>query len=149
MIMRPAKTDEIALLVDISKRAFDSDVNVGGDQPGGPPCYDEIPWHEQMMNEGHLFTLLVENKPVGGILLFADQNDSSVMYVGRIFIDPKHFRKGYGAEGMKAAEQYFPGVKSWRLETPIWNVRTNSFYPKLGYVEQSRDEESVYFEKTI
>ncbi|WP_196809783.1 dTDP-4-dehydrorhamnose 3,5-epimerase family protein [Butyrivibrio sp. MB2005] len=33
------------------------------------------------------------------------------------------------------------------LDTPIWNVRTNAFYTKLGYVEVSRDNEFIYYIK--
>ena len=33
------------------------------------------------------------------------------------------------------------------LDTPVWNVRTNVFYSKLGYKEIKHDEESVFYIK--
>ena len=41
----------------------------------------------------------------------------------------------------------FPDVKEFTLDTPIWNVRTNAFYAKLGYKEAKRDEECVFYSK--
>ena len=36
-----------------------------------------------------------------------------------------------------------------KLDTPIWNERTNRFYKKCGYTEIGRDDESVYYEKQM
>ena len=38
-------------------------------------------------------------------------------------------------------------IENFTLDTPIWNVRTNAFYRKLGYTEVRRDNEFVYYEK--
>lgn len=42
---------------------------------------------------------------------------------------------------------YEPEVKEFTLDTPVWNVRTNVFYSKLGYKEIKHDEESVFYIK--
>ncbi len=62
-------------------------------------------------------------------------------------MSPEHFRKGYGIFMMQQIETMFPEVQIFTLDTPIWNVRTNAFYQKLGYVEVRRDENFVYYEK--
>ena len=67
--------------------------------------------------------------------------------VGRIFVAPEHFKKGYGIFMMQEIEAMFSNVKEITLDTPIWNVRTNAFYTKLGYVEVSRDNEFIYYIK--
>ena len=43
----------------------------------------------------------------------------------------------------------FQEVKAFMLDTPLWNVRTNRFYQKLGYVEYKRDREFAYYIKTV
>ena len=48
---------------------------------------------------------------------------------------------------MLAAEALFPEAKSFILDTPIWNIRTNCFYQKLGYTEYKRNEEFVFYKK--
>jgi hypothetical protein len=50
---------------------------------------------------------------------------------------------------MQKIETMFSNVKEFVLDTPIWNVRTNAFYTKLGYVEVSRDNEFIYYIKNV
>ena len=69
------------------------------------------------------------------------------MYVGRIFVDPIHFRKGYGIAIMEEIEKMYPDISTWMLDTPAWNIRTNSFYKKIGYFEKKRDEGEVVYQK--
>jgi len=88
--------------------------------------------------------LTEEGRIVGGAILFL-QGDT--LNVGRIFVAPEHFRKGYGSFMMQEIESMFAGVKEFTLDTPDWNTRTNSFYAKLGYTETKRDMGSVYYSK--
>ena len=146
MKLENAELKHIENIVAISKAAFDSDIHVGASEASGPPDYDSIPWHIQMLNEGHLLQAVIDEEIVGGAILFADK-DAETLYVGRIFIDPVHYRKGYGLSLMKMVETFYPGIKKINLDTPLWNVRTNTFYTKLGYREVKRDEEFAYYQK--
>ncbi len=53
-----------------------------------------------------------------------------------------------GGAGLFGAEDLFHS-KIIKLDTPIWNERTNRFYKKCGYTEIGRDGESVYYEKQM
>ena len=141
-----AETSDALTLNGISKRAFDSDILVGATSPGGPPGYMSEPFHAEMARQGHLYKLTDERLIVGGAILFLE-ND--VLNIGRIFVAPEHFRKGYGTIMMQEVENMFPGVKEITLDTPVWNVRTNSFYSKLGYKEIKRDNEFVFYSKHL
>lgn len=48
---------------------------------------------------------------------------------------------------MNYIENMFPEINEFTLDTPVWNVRTNSFYSKLGYKEVKRDKEMVFYSK--
>ena len=48
---------------------------------------------------------------------------------------------------MQEIESMFPNVVEFTLDTPIWNVRTNAFYTKLGYKEVKRDKEFIFYSK--
>ena len=139
-----ASVSDAETLNGISKRAFDSDIPVGAASPGGPPGYMSVPFHTEMARQGHLYKLTDESLIVGGTILFL-KND--VLNVGRIFIAPEYFRKGYGTIMMQEVENLFAEVKEITLDTPIWNFRTNSFYSKLGYKEIKRDKEFVFYSK--
>ena len=148
MKLENAELKHIERIVAISKRAFETDIEVGGAIGDYPPEYDSVIWHEQMQNEGHLFQAVLDGEIVGGAILFLDK-DGENLYIGRIFIDPVHHRKGYGLSLMKMVETYYPGIKKINLDTPLWNVRTNAFYTKLGYYEVKRDEGFVYYQKEL
>ena len=91
-----------------------------------------------------LYKLVDDCKIVGGALLFQKDDE---LNVGRIFVAPEYFRKGYGIFMMQQIEESFAEVKVFTLDTPIWNIRTNAFYQKLGYVEVRRDGDFVYYKK--
>ena len=148
MILENAELKHIERIVAISKAAFDSDIHVGARETDRPPDYDSVPWHIQMKNEGHLLQAVIDGEIVGGAILFPDKDGES-LYIGRIFINPVHYRKGYGLALMKTAETFYPGIKRIKLDTPLWNGRTNAFYTKLGYCEVKRDEWFSYYQKEL
>ena len=139
-----AGTSDALTLNGISKRAFDSDVQVGASSAGGPPGYMSVSYHTKMARSNHLYKLVDNGLIVGGALLFPDKDK---LNIGRIFVSPEHHRKGYGIYMMQEIEAMFSDVKEFVLDTPIWNVRTNTFYTKLGYIEKSRDQEFIYYSK--
>ena len=141
-----AGTADALVLTSISKQAFDSDTEAGAASPGGPPGYQSVPFHLKMARMNHLFKLVDESGVIlGGAILFR-QGDT--LNVGRIFIDPQHFRKGYGIFMMQEIEALFPDMKVFTLDTPVWNTRTNAFYTGLGYSEVKRTTDFVYYSKT-
>ena len=141
-----AGTSDAVVLNGISKDAFDSDIDVGAPSKCGPPGYMSLPFHMKMARTNHLFKLTDYGLIVGGAILFPD---GDMLNVGRIFVSPEHFRKGYGIFMMRAIEEMFPDVKGFTLDTPVWNIRTNRFYTKLGYSEVRRDRDFVYYLKCV
>ena len=103
-----------------------------------------VSFHTQMARQEHLYKLTEEGLIVGGAILFLQGN---VLNIGSIFVAPEHFRKGYGSFMMQEIESMFIGVKEITLDTPDWNIRTNTFYIKLGYTEIKRDRGLVYYSK--
>ena len=143
-LLKAGSADAVTL-VGISKHAFDSDVEVGASELCGPPGYKSLPFYTKMARLNCLYKLVDgDGLTVGGAVLFVKDNE---MNVGRIFVSPEHFRKGYGVFMMEQIETMFPEVQIFTLDTPSWNVRTNAFYKKLGYVEVRRDGDFVYYEK--
>lgn len=139
-----AGTSDAVILTAVSKRAFDSDVSLGGPLNGGPPGYKSVPFHTKMARLGHLYKLTDEGSIIGGAVLFPN---NGVVNIGRIFVAPEHFREGYGIFMMREAEDMFPDAAEFTLDTPEWNIRTNTFYLKLGYREIKRDKGFVFYSK--
>ena len=65
-----AGTADALVLNAISKRAFDSDVQVGAPSAGGPPGYMSLKYHMKMARSGYLFKLTENGLIMGGAILF-------------------------------------------------------------------------------
>lgn len=141
-----AKPQDALVLTSISKRAFDSDVEVGGTRAGGPPGYQSRKYYAKMAAQKHLYTFYKDRLIVGGALLFKDGTN---LHIGRLFIDPEHFREGLGIRLMEMIENLYSDVSSFTLDTPLWNIRTNNFYQKLGYEIEKKDKEFAYYVKEV
>ena len=139
-----AGTSDALILNCISKQAFDSDVEVGAPSAEGPPGYMSLKYHMKMARSNHLYKLADNGLIVGGAILFRDGDE---LNIGRIFVSPEHFHKGYGIFMMREIEAMFPEVKAFTLDTPAWNTRTNAFYTKLGYTETGRKNDLVFYSK--
>lgn len=146
MELTKAGTSDVLVINSISKRAFDSDIAVGASSKGGPPGYMSVSFYIKMAKADHLYKLSVDGLIVGGAILFVD---GSRLNVGRIFVDPEYFRKGYGIFLMQEIERIFSDAKEICLDTPVWNIRTNAFYQKLGYIEYKKDDEFIYYIKKV
>ena len=148
MKLESVEKHNVKTIVSISKRAFETDVNVGGAVGDYPPEYDSFSWHEEMRKEGHLFQAVEEDMVVGGAILFLSE-DEEKLYVGRIFIDSVYHKKGFGISLMQLVENLYHKVKEINLDTPIWNIRTNSFYRKLNYIEIKQENGFIYYRKNL
>ena len=146
MYIVKAEAEQVEKIVEMSVRAFETDVNVGGIEGECPPGYDSIEWHKQMAREGHLYQAMVENDLVGAAIVFPDEINKSV-YIGRIFIDSIYHRKGYGLRLMECIEKNFPCAAEFDLDTPCWNERTNAFYKRLGYRIIKVEDGFNYYQK--
>ena len=147
MYIVKAEENQVKTIVDISVRAFETDVNVGGTKGDCPPEYDSVEWHRQMAREGHLYQAMIGKDIVGAAVIFPDETNNSV-YIGRIFIDSIYHRKGYGILLMECIEKNCPFATEFNLDTPSWNVRTNAFYGKLEYQIIKEEDGFVFFRKT-
>ncbi len=135
--------EDVNEIVRISKLSFHSDISVGGDELDGPPDYDSISWHEQMQKEGKLYSYWLDDTIIGAAILWISKEK---IYIGRIFIDPLYFHRHLGVKLMELIEELLPNA-IYKLDTPVWNVRTNQFYKKCGYKEIKRDKETVNYQK--
>lgn len=143
MELTKAGTSDVLVINSISRRAFDSDIDVGASSKTGPPGYMSVSYHIKMAKANHLYKLSVDGLIIGGTIVFVD---GSQLNVGRIFVDPEYFGKGYGIFIMLEIERIFSEVKEIFLDTPVWNIRTNAFYQKLGYIEYKKDDELIYWQ---
>ena len=68
-----AEEKQVKTIVDMSVRAFETDVNVGGTKGDCPPEYDSAEWHKHMAREGHLYQAMIGKDIVGAAVIFSDE----------------------------------------------------------------------------
>ena len=129
--IEPAKKEDAAILSEICKKAFDTDIEVGAPGQGGPPGYDSPEAQVRFMGFFDYYKILLDDRIVGGIVVGSAGKGHKVLE--RIFVDPEFHRKGIGTKASELLWEVYPGIKLWTLGTPEWNVRTKNFYEKLGF----------------
>lgn len=135
-MLRLANEDDVELLTKMSKASFDTDKELYNIN-SGPTGYDSYEWHLNRYQKNELYVLEYDGKIYGCTVLV---KNSEGIYIHRLFVDSHYFCYGYGLSLMKAIEDYFPECKVFRLDTPEWNDRTNSFYKKCGYKQVDKIE---------
>jgi len=99
------------------------------------------------------YEIMADKKLIGG-LFFSTANQDHY-FIERIFISPSFHRRGIATIAMELAFDRHPGAKFWTLGTPNWNLRTQNFYEKLGFLqvgwEEAEDPEwrGVWYQKTL
>ncbi len=128
-----ARPEDAETLADISKRAFDSDVEVGAPSKGGPPGYDSVENHREAIetNSFDYLKILYDEKIVGGTSVFKMTDHHYEAF--NVFIDPDYHRMGIGTQSFELIKAKYPEAKKWTLDTPVWNTRTKAYYEKLGF----------------
>lgn len=133
--IRRAEVHDEAIITDICKRAFHTDVEVGSGGTGGPPGYDSVEWNSQRITSGfvHYYKIMQDERIVGGFI--SGWRRTGYQVCERIFVDPDYHRLGVGSRAFNLVWNEYPDAQLWTLGTPEWNTRTKPFYEKLGFVQ--------------
>jgi GNAT superfamily N-acetyltransferase len=130
-------------LSEVSRRAFEQDIDYGRPCVGGPPGYDSPDWQREAIESGNYYKVTDGGRIVGGLVLFT--LDGGTVRLGRAFLEPERQNKGIGSDLLRFAESVFPGTRRFVLDTPVWNLRTRHLYEKFGYVKSSEIESGFGF----
>ena len=140
-----ADIDDAPELTAISIDAFHTDARVAGrSATGGPPGYDSIEFHAEMIKESERFLkILIGSRIIGGVWFNRENHREAYLY--RLFIDPEFHRMGIGLETFKFLFGHFKDIHTWNLKVPVWNTRTPQFYKKLGFNQVNRSDRFLFF----
>ncbi len=143
-----AAGEDATALTELSRRAFEADVNYGAPGPGGPPGYDDVGWQRAAIGAADYYVILLDEAAIGGIIAYP--TGPGAFELGRIYIAPEWQNRGLGAQAMALLWPLYPQAEVWRLDTPAWNHRTRHFYAREGFVETGvTDQGLVLFERRM
>lgn len=141
-----AEAEDAVALTQISKRAFENDINYGAAEVSGPPGYDSVESTIECISSQIYYKILAGSRIIGGIYLAYGGGRN--VWLSRIFIDPEYQNKGIGTKVMSLVEELHPGIKRWILTTPSTNRRNHHFYEKLGYEKiAEKDNQYIYIKR--
>ena len=95
----------------------------------------------QIENSALYFPLAKEGDELVGLATTYMPEDTIVMF--RLYVSPRHQRKGIGALLLNNVIEHFQGAKKIQLHVEVMNPKGLSFYKKQGFVELKREEENV------
>jgi N-acetylglutamate synthase-like GNAT family acetyltransferase len=128
-----AEEYDAEILAEISKRAFESDVECGAPEPGGPPGYDSPRATAGNIKYTDYYKIMLEYMTIGAILVCPrEENHAEIC---GLFVDPPFQNNGVATKAFDLIYEKYPENEVWTLGTPEWNVRTKHFFEKLGFVQ--------------
>jgi len=138
-------------LLDVQIRAFHDDARLyPGVEIGGPPGYDSIDMLRDEIQHSLCHKIMHDEQIVGGIVV-CDKGDRHY-HLDRLFIDPDYHNRGFGTQAMHYIEATYPAQK-WTLDTPLYALRNQHFYEKLGYIRVGEmhdgDVALIAYQKTL
>ncbi len=143
-----ARQEDAARMADISKRAFHSDVHCGSPGEGGPPGYDSPEAQARYMRGCDYYGIFFGDVIVGALM--AIKREGRCYECCGLFVDPEYHNQGIATRAFDLLWEKYPDAECWRVGTPVWNTRTNHFYPKLGFFKVGTDgPEGVVYEKVM
>ena len=152
-IEKASVTDAEQLTV-ILKRTFDEEANKWLTSQENimdfnilPPGYSSVEVTKYMIRELFSFKILYNQEIVGGIIITISGENYG--RIDRIFIDPIYQGKGIGSRAFTLAEEQFPRVRIWDLETSSKQINNHYFYEKMGYRTTYKTDEEYGYQKTI
>ena len=156
MSIADAEPEDAPILAEISKRAFETDIEVGSKVKGGPRGYDSVKEHRRHTQSDWLdyIKYLYDGRIVGGMRVYR-ANDNGQYDIMGVFVDPEYHRKGIASTAFHLVMQRYSDARLWTLDTPEWNIRTRNLYgEKLGFVEKGllrweQDFDLIYYELLV
>lgn len=145
--LKKANIDDAQLITDIKTKAFNKEINAYLGRNGGPPGYDEVESEIYIIKNFIAYKIDLDNEIIGALFLIS-LGDSKMRFEDFV-IEPSFQGKGYGYRVMELVEKTYPNINEWQLSTPVFSVGNQHLYKKFGYVEVSRSEDLIEYNKKI
>jgi len=149
MEIEKATIEDLPKILDLQKLAYMSEANLLNYYTIQPLTQTL----EELENEFNKHTILklVDKKDNVIIGSVRAREENGRVYVGRLFVHPRHQKKGFGTNLLKAIEDLYQG-KTFELFTSGKSEKNLKLYVKNGYKEFKRQKvsgglEFVFMEK--
>lgn len=119
---------------------------VNGERPF-IPGFDSIEMHKYLMRNKTYYKIMYDDSLAGVLLILYTGREHA--RIDRFYIDPSYQNKGIGTQVVTLAEEIYPQVITWTLETTQKSSRNHMFYEKVGYELVGENKDERYYKKLI
>ena len=147
LTIKRAKMEDAEEITKIKTVAFNKEINTYLGRDGGPPGYNKVESELEIIDKFLAYKILLDGYIIGGFFLYFEGED--ILHFEDFVINPEYQGKGYGYKVLYMAQELFPHVKEWKLSTPVFSVGNQHLYEKFGYIETWRNDDEIFYSKTI
>ncbi|WP_027634430.1 GNAT family N-acetyltransferase [Clostridium hydrogeniformans] len=146
-----ARIEDAEKIVEIKKLAYsDEDIRFGGGGGENLKYIGDIGFISWCMNRYLLYKIMLDGIIIGTSWLDHETDDRPNHFELQDFcINPEYHNKGYGSKAIELMENIHKNINLWSLNTPVFSVRNQYLYEKMGYKKIGQTKDKVFYEKTI
>lgn len=143
-MIREAAADELSEVIVVQRQAFSRVAAALGIDPEMlPPLQEEVGDLARRIADGCTVLVAVCDDVVIGSVR-AERTSSGVAEIGRLVVRTGHEGNGVGTALMRAIEQHYRDVGTFRLFTGADAVETQAFYARRGYQPELQEDVGAY-----
>jgi GNAT superfamily N-acetyltransferase len=142
-----AQKEDAEEITRIKTLAFNKEINTYLGRDGGPEGYNKVESELDIIERFLAYKILLNGIIIGAFFLYNE--GKKILHFEDFVIDPQYQGKGYGYKVLCTVQEIYPQIMEWKLSTPIFSVGNQHLYEKFGYVETSRNNEEIFYSKTI
>ncbi|AZB42427.1 GNAT family N-acetyltransferase [Bacillus sp. FJAT-42376] len=150
--IKRASLSDAETLTNIMKATFDAEAKrwLREEEPIidyniQPPGYQSIHMTEYSIRELVYYKILADEMIAGGLIMTIAGDLHA--RIDRIFVSTSLQGRGIGSIALKLAEEAYPQVSSWELETSSRQLNNHYFYEKAGFERAYESEDEFCYEK--
>ena len=147
ILIERAKIEDVEVITEINTQAFNDEMRRTLGRDGGPPGYNKISTHINLINKFLVYKIIYEGKIIGSFFLVKRGEDHLRLESFCIF--PLYQNKGFGYMDLQLMEKEHQKIKKWSLSSAKDSKRIQHLYEKFGYVKTGENEWEYEYEKLI
>lgn len=142
-----AKIEDANAIAEINTLAFNDEMNRVLGRDGGPPGYNEVETHIDLINKFLVYKIVYDEKIIGSFFLI--KQGESNFRLESFCILPSYQNRGFGYKTLELMEKKHPNIKRWSLGSFKDSKRIQYLYEKFGYNKIGENEWEYEYEKVI
>lgn len=145
--IKRAKLEDAESITQINTQAFNDEIRSTMGRDGGPPGYNQVATHKEIINKFLAYKIIHNNEIIGSFFLI--QKENTHLLLESFCILPLYQNRGFGYKTLQLMEKEYPNIKKWSLSSGKKSTRIHHLYEKFGYVKTRENEWEYEYEKKV